>query len=451
MASVIPENRVLEIWQSPVQQRADLKTVKNEPVRIIYPGRPNDGRGADLRDAVIATPQGLLKGDIEIHVKSGGWQAHSHDADPTYNSVVLHIVQQHDAGKTILLRSGREIPTLSLETYSETQSGQRITSVFSPVTPADCQPACRRAAPGTITDVLDQAGEARFLAKTQEFRTQIQKESPGQALYRGIMIALGYSKNKQPMENLARALPLFELEAILNGKDPDAACRLRLESRLLGTAGLLPFQRVTNPAVERQALAYQAELERLWDVDRGEAQMSARDWEFFKVRPGNSPVRRIAAMAVLLVHYRKTGILEGLAQFLTQAAAGNQHGLENSLLADASSYWSRYIDFSLPVKSKAPALLGKDRAAEIIINVLLPFFAACGRAGKPEEKERQIFHHLRAPAENSLEKHMRRQFGLPPDKVATAQRRQGLLHIYKTLCTQGKCGVCPLQAAGQHS
>ena len=61
-----------------------------------------------------------------------------------------------------------------------------------------------------------------------------------------------------------------------------------------------------------------------------------------------------------------------------------------------------------------------------------------------EQKAFDIFRHYPAPAENSLEKHMRKQLGIPPSTAATAQKRQGLLHIYKTLCTQGKCNICPL-------
>ena len=82
---------MVETWQR-LMNRAGLTTAGGEPIRIIYPGRKNDGRGADFRDAVIATSQGVIKGDIEVHVKSSDWQAHRHHQDPAYNRVILHVV-----------------------------------------------------------------------------------------------------------------------------------------------------------------------------------------------------------------------------------------------------------------------------------------------------------------------------------------------------------------------
>jgi hypothetical protein len=71
----LPESQVIKIWQRLLRYRTELTTEGGEPIKIIYPGRINDDRGADFRDAVITTSQGLIKGDIEVHVKSSGWQS----------------------------------------------------------------------------------------------------------------------------------------------------------------------------------------------------------------------------------------------------------------------------------------------------------------------------------------------------------------------------------------
>ena len=64
-----PESLVVNIWQSQLLERTDLATEDGEPIRVIYPGRLNDGQGADLLDAVVATRRGLSKGDIEVRGK----------------------------------------------------------------------------------------------------------------------------------------------------------------------------------------------------------------------------------------------------------------------------------------------------------------------------------------------------------------------------------------------
>ena len=64
-----PESLVVNIWQSQLLERTDLATEDGESIRVIYPGRLNDGQGADLLDAVVATRRGLSKGDIEVRGK----------------------------------------------------------------------------------------------------------------------------------------------------------------------------------------------------------------------------------------------------------------------------------------------------------------------------------------------------------------------------------------------
>ena len=101
--------------------RTDLVTEEGEPIKIIYPGRINDDRGADLLDAVIATSQGLIRGDIEVHVKSSSWWAHRHHLDPIYNRVILHVVFWHDTETAINLQNGQKVPTLALHKFIKTR------------------------------------------------------------------------------------------------------------------------------------------------------------------------------------------------------------------------------------------------------------------------------------------------------------------------------------------
>ncbi|MBA7628843.1 hypothetical protein ES703_36339 [subsurface metagenome] len=88
----VPESQIIKIWQHLLLDRTELTTEGGEPIEVIYPGRVNDDRGADFRDAVIATSRGLITGDIEVHVKSSGWRVHRHHRDPVYDQVVLHVV-----------------------------------------------------------------------------------------------------------------------------------------------------------------------------------------------------------------------------------------------------------------------------------------------------------------------------------------------------------------------
>ncbi len=111
------------------------------------------------------------------------------------------------------------------------------------------------------------------------------------------------------------------------------------------------------------------------------ATMSGEAWDTFKVRPGNLPVRRLAAMSYLLLRYREKGLLSGLMDYLDGWQPESPRGLEAGLMVGAEGYWAAELDFGLPAGRSAPALLGRDRAAEIVVNVLLPFAAAWGNYG----------------------------------------------------------------------
>ncbi len=91
----LSERQLVKIWQHQLLDKTELITEGSEPVKVIYPGRINDDQGADFRDAVIATSQGLVKGDIELHVKSSDWRVHHHHQNPAYNRVILHVVMWH--------------------------------------------------------------------------------------------------------------------------------------------------------------------------------------------------------------------------------------------------------------------------------------------------------------------------------------------------------------------
>ena len=86
------ESHIIKVWQYQLLDRTGLVTEGGELIGIVYPGRINDDQGADFRDAVIATSRGLMKGDIEVHVKSSDWQDHRHHRNAIYNRVILHVV-----------------------------------------------------------------------------------------------------------------------------------------------------------------------------------------------------------------------------------------------------------------------------------------------------------------------------------------------------------------------
>ncbi|MBI4296677.1 MAG: DUF2851 family protein [Chloroflexi bacterium] len=424
----ITERQVLQLWQTQQVGGSAMFTEEGEPLRILYPGRPNDSHGADFRDAAITLGNQTLRGDIEVHIKSSDWLAHRHHQDPFYDAVILHVVMWHDITRTPPRHDGRPMPTLALSKYLNV-SPPRV------VEPSDYFsqfPACLQGESVT-EELLAMMGAVRFQLKTAQFEIQLSRIDDSECLYQGVMEALGYSQNQSPFRKLAQRMPLRVLE-MLHHQEASAADRLmRIQSRLLGTAGLLPSQ----CSQYRNSLSLEwAALESEWlRYDQSQA-MSPHAWHLFRLRPNNSPLRRIAAMSHLLLRYPE-GLLAG-AMTLVQKA-DDYRRLEQGLIVT--------IRGEGPGHTAPLTLLGRERAGEIIINVILPFLYAWSRINARTEvadKAFSFYQNYPRLGSNTVEKHMISQLGLSRRRVNSAQHQQGLIHIYKSFCTQGECASCPL-------
>ncbi|MBI2868299.1 MAG: DUF2851 family protein [Chloroflexi bacterium] len=209
------ELQIIEAWRG-LRGRRGLVTEEGQPLEVIYPGRSSDGAGADLVDAVILSGGALKKGAIEVHTRASGWWSHGHHRDPSYNQVILHVVYRNDRAGAPVLENGGSIGTLALDRWP---AGPPADGGVLP---------CRQAPPGPqLPRIIDRCGRARFLEHAARFRAGIKDAGPGEALYQGIMEALGYAPNRRPFLELSRRLPLRALEAAGRGQPPGAAAEVR--------------------------------------------------------------------------------------------------------------------------------------------------------------------------------------------------------------------------------
>jgi hypothetical protein len=438
----LTESQLIKVWQNQLLDTKRLVTEDGETVEIVYPGRQNDERGADFRDAVIATSQGLLKGDVEVHIRSSDWLSHQHHRDPFYNRVILHVVMWHNVRTVTRLQNRREISVLALNKYLKIPDDSLIIpSSYHFTSRVPCLKIAQHSDRQKITGLISRAGEERFLDKAGRFQRDLNQIEASQALYSGIMGALGYSKNKLPFLELANRLPLYILESVVQGEISDREYLIYYQALLLGTAGLLP---ILNQEIYRRNGFNDRRIEKLaslWTTLHNARAMSPSAWNLFKVRPNNSPILRLIAMSYLLLRYREKGLLEGLVGLIEEVPVSEGHQrLGEGLQVKASGCRASSSIGRLTI-------LGSGRAADIVVNVLLPFTYAWGQVNTRTELKKKVLdlyrHYPRLP-ENSVERHMVEQLGLSDSLINSARYQQGLIHIYNNLCTQGKCHTCYL-------
>lgn len=417
------------MWQQMVARK--LPSSEGDQVTVIYPGRASRDEGPDFRDALIVHGLRRMTGDVEVHVRASDWYSHNHHLDAAYNSVILHVAMWQDCDSTTVLQSGKRVPLLSLAKALRYQA-----YLLPPKLP--CAETLGSKPRERVQEALDAAGEERFKYKAMRFQVALKQEDPGQVLFRSIMRALGYAKNTKPFEELANRIPLASLESRKG--------LLVKQALLLGTAGLLPFQRERG----RVALGKQGEgLRQIWQSLGGEVEpMRESDWQLSQVYPNNSPVRRIVAASYILERYSGSTLVAGILQLVREASLARAHiGLEDGLTVAADGYWRHHLDFGVKTRGRTCALLGNSKARETAINVILPFSLCWGiMAAEKQLADRVLSLYRDYPrlAENCLTRHMKGQLGLDGCLELTACRQQGLLHIFKDYCCRGRCRVCPL-------
>jgi hypothetical protein len=171
--------------------------------------------------------------------------------------------------------------------------------------------------------------------------------------------------------------------------------------------------------------------------------MSHSQWHLFRVHPENHPTRRLVAASYLLSRFLPAGLLQSVLELVK----GEQWELEAGFMLSAQGYWGGNFDFGC--RAGSPSLIGRGRARDIIVNIVLPFaFAWAQLNSQPELGEHALGLYRCYPklAENEITREMAGLLwgGNSPKLVHSAQRQQGLLHLFHSFCRQRKCAQCPI-------
>jgi hypothetical protein len=432
-ATHLTEAHLTALWQGRRFPEGALVTRTGVPVNVIFQGRPGRGPGPDFRGAVVAGPSGLpLRGDVELHVRSSSFRAHGHAEDPAYANVILHVVFEDDDGEDTALPGGGSAPVVALAPWVARRAGEMQRWLERPLLWREpCHDAVMRLGADGAAAALEAEGDRRLDSRAARFAETVRAAGFDQALYEGVLGALGYGGNAPPMFALARLLPWRALaRRVARAEDR----RFAMEALLLGSAGLLPSQRSHCGPVEPYVLRAEAAFARA-----GLPSLGAGVWKLWGVRPENAAPRRIAAAAALL-----DALATPRALLAVLDATTVNEAVRPLTAARADGFWaSRYDLVANPCRMPA-AFVGRSRALEIIVNVVLP---AARASGDPElaSKALTLYAKLPRPAAYGVTRFLENALGSEGVKVPlNARRAQGLLALHRDWCTQGGCGRCPL-------
>jgi len=132
------------------------------------------------------------------------------------------------------------------------------------------------------------------------------------------------------------------------------------------------------------------------------------------------------------------------------------HSLLERLQPDEDEFWSRHWSFRSARLGKSQPMLGKSRATDLAINVLLPWFWVRARAGKNAallERAEQRYLAWPAAQDNSLLRVARNRLlgQRGAGAIKSAANQQGLLQIVRDFCDHSNavCDDCLFPALVQ--
>ncbi len=407
-------------------------STSGDQIEIVQFGVWNREAGPDFRDAAIRINDSQpLHGCIEIDLLDRSWESHGHAMNPAFEATVLHVfVDRSDRAFFTRTFSNRNVPQICI---NPTALAVAFNANIPLAHPGRCQAPLKDLPETRVVSVLTAAAQFRLQQKANRIRNKIDVHGRDETLFQELATALGYKENKLPFTLLTQRLPLQLLRK--NVRD--------CEALLFGTAGFLE-----TPDLETYKKSTREYVRQLWDRwwphrdDLHRLILSRNAWHVSGTRPVNHPQRRLAALTVLVREWPRLQRTSGKSCVV--AANHFFQSLEHP-------FWNFHYTLTAKASPREMALIGESRAADILANVLFPFWAAHER-NTPDSPSAQLWtEYTKLPAQLSnrrLETAATRLFGNDDRRknfLRTVANQQGLLQIYEDFCVRDNsdCFQCP--------
>ena len=222
-------------------------------------------------------------------------------------------------------------------------------------------------------------------------------------MYRGILEAMGYSRNRKPFLDLAHRLPWGVVRSFARAYHGAPRARV-IHGVLLKVAGFAEGQ--------DQGTRLPGHI----------APVDKDTWCMAGIRPSNRPHHRLAGVAILLDLFVDPGLIAGLVPMTELRHTGS-------------------LTNALTVIADGTTLIGRSRALDITVNVALPLLHAWAtRRDDQAQVKTTLGLYQGAPSltENEITREMATLLGIYGTPMSRgALRQQGLIHLYHQMLREG--------------
>ncbi len=402
----------------------NITTTSGQRVEILHPGNKNTDSGPDFLGAKLKIDDTVWGGNVEIHVKTSDWFRHGHQNNPDYNSVILHVVYEHD--KIDEQNKILNIPTLELSPYINKNLIDKYYELMLSQNWIPCQNNLKSVAQIIVNPWLTRITVERLESKTQAIREILASTIMNwdTSFFWWLSSCFGFKLNNNAFLLLARSIPL---SVLMRHHDNI----FQIEAMLLGQAGLL-----LNMYNDDYAKALKKEYDFL-SIKYNIKPIDPKLWKFMRTRPGNFPTVRISQLANIL---SRLSLL--LAEMFGNADIDN---IRTLLKSQASEYWESHYHFDKKSASAKPKHLGHLATDNIIINAIVPFIFLYGEFHASQKfKDTAINLLMQIQPEDN---HILKKWKSLNITAENAAESQALIELYNSYCSKKKCLMCSIGAS----
>ena len=413
------EDFLHHLWQHKKFAVTDLKTTAGESIQILNSGQYLQLAGPDFFNAQIIIGSQKWAGNVEIHIKSSDWYLHNHEKDSNYDSVILHVVWEHD---TPVFRSNNtEIPTLELKNYVQLADLNKYKSLLTQKNWIFCENDIH-----SVTDFIFKNWEERLYFERLERKSneilELLKASNND--WEAVLFCLlaknfGLNTNGPLFLKMAKSIPFSIIRK-------EAFAVENLEALFFGQANMLDadFQDsyVVGLQNEFNYLAHKHKIE----------EAIFEKVAFFKHRPDNFPTIRLAQLAAL--YHSQQNLFSKIIGVTSMAQ------IYEFFKLDISNYWEMHYNFdkkSMQKKKKISASF----IDLIVLNTIIPVRFAYEQSLNKEISQEVIDLALAIAPEKNIIVDKFKEIGIISEN---AFQTQALLQLKKEYCDQKRCLQCAI-------
>ncbi len=409
------------LWKFQKFDQTHLFTEQGEKIKVFQAGFHNqDQSGPDFFNARLSIEMQMWAGNVEIHLKSSDWYTHHHETDQAYDSVILHVVWEHDV--EVYRKDNSVLPTLSLAKIVDENT---LIAYQNLMKKEQKWINCEHFFPQVDNSLLhmwierlyierleSKASHISALAKTSNYNWE-------SVAFQVIAKNFGLNVNGDYFFQLAQSISFSLIQKYSHQL-------LQLEALLLGQANLLEDSEdiyVKNLHKEYSYLQQKHQLVPLLNKP-----------QFFRLRPPNFPSIRLAQLASL--YHNRPNLFTDLMK------AKSKKEIASLMQVEVSEFWKTHYHISSESKPSKKKLTSK-MIDLFIINTIIPLkFAYQKYLGNTDISEDiwKIMRNLASENNSIINKFEDLKSGIANSAVES----QALIHLKKNYCDRLACLKCSI-------